>query len=305
MTRKLIDGFPFLNTFEILKLRLEILAPYVDHFVLIESTHTYSGKPKPLYYKKNPISGYKIEYVVTEPVFAHEVDEELAMRNQEAQVRQGYGQATQNLDASDILLMSDIDEIPRPSKLRELDLDQPAIFEQEWYIYWLNCKTNWKQWGTSRVPLSMAQNDFWAANMYRWTPREKMNIIKDGGWHFSYFGGQKVIQEKLGAVQNAPLRAIPLEEVEWAMMEGKGLETFQGPTGIGELETDLPDLVLDNLDKYQHWIHPDYRNAAEKKKYYESVEQRRQRRLIVTREIDPARHKTRITEDPVYREEYA
>lgn len=40
------DCIPFFNELDILKLRMEIMDPYVDYFVLEESTVTFSGEDK-------------------------------------------------------------------------------------------------------------------------------------------------------------------------------------------------------------------------------------------------------------------
>ena len=47
------DCIPFFNELDILKLRMQILSPYVDKFVLEESTVTFSGKPKEMLFAKN------------------------------------------------------------------------------------------------------------------------------------------------------------------------------------------------------------------------------------------------------------
>ena len=38
---------------EMLKYRLEVLSQFVDHFVLVEATRTFMGKPKKLYFEEN------------------------------------------------------------------------------------------------------------------------------------------------------------------------------------------------------------------------------------------------------------
>ena len=48
-----IDCIPFFNELDILKLRLNILNPIVDKFVLEEATVTFSGEPKELGCEKN------------------------------------------------------------------------------------------------------------------------------------------------------------------------------------------------------------------------------------------------------------
>jgi beta-1,4-mannosyl-glycoprotein beta-1,4-N-acetylglucosaminyltransferase len=49
----LYDCFPFFDEFELLQVRLHELADLVDQFVLVESTKTHSGEPKPLYYAES------------------------------------------------------------------------------------------------------------------------------------------------------------------------------------------------------------------------------------------------------------
>ena len=47
------DCFQFFNELDILKIRLNVLAPVVDRFVISEATETFSGIKKPLYYEEN------------------------------------------------------------------------------------------------------------------------------------------------------------------------------------------------------------------------------------------------------------
>lgn len=50
---KIYDVFTFFNELDLLEIRLNILDPYVDYFVIVEATETFSGYPKPLYYEEN------------------------------------------------------------------------------------------------------------------------------------------------------------------------------------------------------------------------------------------------------------
>jgi hypothetical protein len=56
MKKQIIDCFTFFNELDMLEFRLTELDPYVDKFVIIESTKTFTGKPKPLYYNKIKLS---------------------------------------------------------------------------------------------------------------------------------------------------------------------------------------------------------------------------------------------------------
>ena len=50
---KIYDVITFFNELDLLELRLEMLDPYVDRFVIVECVETFSGKPKPLHLKEN------------------------------------------------------------------------------------------------------------------------------------------------------------------------------------------------------------------------------------------------------------
>ena len=47
------DCIPFFNELDILKLRMQIMSPYVDKFVLEESTVTFSGEPKSMIFAEH------------------------------------------------------------------------------------------------------------------------------------------------------------------------------------------------------------------------------------------------------------
>lgn len=49
------DIFNINNELDVLELRLNILNNYVDYFIIIESTKTFSGINKPLYYNENKL----------------------------------------------------------------------------------------------------------------------------------------------------------------------------------------------------------------------------------------------------------
>ena len=50
---KIIDSFIFYNELDLLNYRLSILNDFVDYFILVESTHTFTGYPKKLFYNEN------------------------------------------------------------------------------------------------------------------------------------------------------------------------------------------------------------------------------------------------------------
>ncbi len=114
------DCIPFFNELDILKLRMQIMAPYVDKFVLEESTVTFSGEPKEMIFAKNREMfrefADKIVYVAVDNspmsgVTTHERD-----KFQKNQLIRGM----RGCKPDDIVIFSDVDEIPDPRTLQKV-----------------------------------------------------------------------------------------------------------------------------------------------------------------------------------------
>jgi beta-1,4-mannosyl-glycoprotein beta-1,4-N-acetylglucosaminyltransferase len=52
---KVTDSFIFFNELDILEIRLNTLDPYVDYFIIVESSVTHTGNPKPYYFEENKL----------------------------------------------------------------------------------------------------------------------------------------------------------------------------------------------------------------------------------------------------------
>lgn len=116
---KLYDCFLFYNELDILEIRLNELYDHIDYFVLVEAVETFRGKPKKLFFQENreifqPFLD-KIIHIVIEKNL--ETDDpwvrEAVHRNQ---IMRGLEYCRPN----DIILISDIDEVIRPSVLDEV-----------------------------------------------------------------------------------------------------------------------------------------------------------------------------------------
>ncbi len=134
-----IDCIPFFNELDILRLRLQVLDPVVDRFIIEESTRTFSGEPKDLIFEQNKTLFqpylHKIDYIpVTEDVL---LDDGMTLNpnaehyapeipGQEITHRRDYYQKNHLMDhlqdvrEDDVILFGDLDEIPNPDTLRDL-----------------------------------------------------------------------------------------------------------------------------------------------------------------------------------------
>lgn len=111
---KIYDTFTYNGELNLLNLRLSLLDKYVDYFVIVESDSTFMGMPKPLYFDINQHLEYynKIIYVpVTDMPFQDVGKSGLAWMNEFFQ-RNSISAGLQNARSKDIIIVSDVDEIP-------------------------------------------------------------------------------------------------------------------------------------------------------------------------------------------------
>lgn len=297
------DWFLFLNGFDVLRIKLAELSEYVDRFILVESPYNFQGKPKPLYWKESPISGYKVQHIIVEPrhpgPFQHRGD--LSQDNLVGMATDGILEGTQDLDPSDLIYLGDFDEIVKPSKMMAGPPDLGVGFMMDWYLYWLNCKVIAPIEGTGRMPIELARANPWGALSQRYaTPRNGI-VIPDAGWHFSSFGGPDLIMEKLAGFPAQEFDSLTKESVEADILAGRDIHNHalgKRTMGIGPLDQTLPKTILEHQDDFQSLIHPDFRNAMEKEKWVKLIEARK----VTPRELDQQRHKARLSEDSNYRD---
>jgi len=217
--KKVIDCFPFYNELDMLELRLKELNEHVDKFVLVEATHTFAGNPKRLHFEKSKERYkdylHKIEHVIVDdcPNTDNPWDNDY---NQRRSIRKGLEKISPNDD--DIIIISDVDEIPNSDAIeliKKNDTDTPfTMFIMDMYYFNITTKdkTQWFE-GTRLLPYGMFRDEFESdsqrirftfSDMFRVNnPEIKMKtrpgvrIIENGGWHFSYFGDERFIQNKL------------------------------------------------------------------------------------------------------------
>ena len=245
MRRKIIDCFTFFNELDLLKFRLAELYDKVDHFILIESTKTFTGQVKPLYYSLNKDEFEKwndkiIHVVVTDmPINLpqYKIDELVALpeirninwvreHHQRRSVVKGLNRLNLNFD--DVIIMSDLDEIPDmdivSNNIKFLDMG-PIVFEQDWYIWNLE-GMKWR--GSSMFLFSQFIDNkdiFQHIRNLRWdeVDENKEFITVDGGWHFSWFGSSEFIRKKMFSfahTETATEYFRNLKNIEYLVREG-------------------------------------------------------------------------------------
>ena len=151
---KIIDCFIFYNELELLTYRLNLLNDIVDFFVIVESTHTFMGKEKALFFNDNKHLfekfNSKIIHIIVDD-FPHKypnvnIGNNDVWKNEYFQrnaISRGIN-SINDLSESDLLIIADLDEIPNPSTLAKIKngeiIIDTYILEMDMYYYNLNTK---------------------------------------------------------------------------------------------------------------------------------------------------------------------
>ena len=147
---KLYDCFMYYDEDLLLDIRFNILSKFVDKFVITEAKYLHNGKRKNLNFKINKFEKFKnkIEYITVDedpkdiiPINSDDTikisDEKIlnSLKRENFQ-REMISEGLFNIDKEDVIVVSDIDEIPnlKNFKLEELNNDI-AIFKQKMFYY--------------------------------------------------------------------------------------------------------------------------------------------------------------------------
>ena len=210
----------------VIDLRLNILNEHVHEFVIVESKFTHSGKKRELLFNINKYSKFKnkINYIVleNEPVDLERVHDNdtddkknskyimNALKRENFQ-RNGIKKGLTNAKPDDLILVSDVDEIPNLSNLDKNEInDNIILFKQNFYYYKFNLKLEDMPWlGTKGCKYKNLKSPQWLRNIkdkkypfwrldVLFSNKKYSNIkfIDNGGWHFSNMKTPEEIEKK-------------------------------------------------------------------------------------------------------------
>lgn len=216
---EIYDCFQFYNEIDILHMRMEILNPYVDHFVLVEMSRDHHGNRKPLYFMEHmeEFRAYKDKIIYVRPDEGEIPGYRESDRNRHGHVwtierfqRRCIAKGLEDAQPEDVILISDCDEIPNPKILRDVRLNSGKAYpdvvgklleetaialRQEYYYFFLNCRNKVRRNTTTLVKYkNMINPQIIRAVM------DCLPYIDHGGWHLTYFGGVENIKRKVHAI---------------------------------------------------------------------------------------------------------
>uniref|UniRef100_A0A6C0EV70 Glycosyltransferase 2-like domain-containing protein n=1 Tax=viral metagenome TaxID=1070528 RepID=A0A6C0EV70_9ZZZZ len=204
--KKIIDCFTFYNELDILTYRLNLLNDVVDYFVLVEANHTHCGNKKKLFFNENKHLYTKFQnkiiHIVVDLPYTNEIinnangNQWINEKFQRNAIRQGLSQI--HMDSTDLIIISDVDEIPDPNTLKSIKSNYINInilrLEQDLYYYNLNSKRD-EKWYHSKI---ISYKKYKELNINCDNIRfMNCDTLVNGGWCLSYFGSPNFIKNKI------------------------------------------------------------------------------------------------------------
>jgi hypothetical protein len=247
------DCFIFYNELEILEIRLNELDKYVDKFVLVESYKTFTLKEKPLHYDLNKHLFEKFNHKIIHKVIDFHSG---GAWGNEFNQRNSIKEALTGCKNDDIILLSDVDEIPN---LRDFDFKliedgETVGFNMQYYYYFLNCKMSLQQY----IIKGMTYGKLGDRDMQTMRGLEPTYHHSNLGWHFSYMGDAEKIKLKINSFAHQDMNLPEYNNkanLEKSINEGKDLFNRSYGFEIVPLTKEThPEYLVDNQYKFRHLI---------------------------------------------------
>ena len=291
------DCFMYFDEDLLLDLRFNSLNKFVKKFVITEATYTHNGSKKKLNFDINKFKKFKdkIIYLVVDkqPQDIRELsDNDTKHRRGEKLIlngmardyfqRENLSRGISDADDNDLILISDLDEIPNLEKLDPINIkNNIIIFEQKMFYYKLNLFYEDYTWlGTKAVKKKRFISPQWLRNIKgkkypKWRidtifSKKKytdLYFVKNGGWHFTCLKTAEELEKKLlnfahhyeyeesGLnIQNLKKLIAEKRVMYDHNVDQKGYK-WSGNSILKNIELNLlPEHISSNLEKYSDWL---------------------------------------------------
>ena len=268
---KLIDCFMYFDEDLVLDIRLNTLHKEVDKFIIAEATKNHAGQNKKLNFKIENFSKFKdkIHYLIIDdlPINVQSPKKrwhENHMRDQFQRnaLERGY----KKFDDEDLIMITDIDEIPKPIKIKEFNIkNKYACFLQKNYqskINLLNITDN--NWAGTKIckkkylkspqwlrDKKIKKKQFWKIFS------NNIQLINDGGWHFSFLKDPESIRNKIISYSHQEYNTdefTNIKQIEQKIIKGEDLFSRNIMYKKVNLDETFPKYISENKEKFKKWI---------------------------------------------------
>ena len=287
----------YFNEDVVLDIRLNTLDKHVDYFVIVESSFTHKGEKRELQFDNKKFEKFKnkIIYLVYDkrPINIKEIlnddhEDDKSRKYISNSILRENGQRNfilnglEDANEEDLILISDVDEIPNLENLEIGNINQKIImFKQEMFYYKFNLKLpNFNWTGTKACKKKYLKSPQWLRNikdrkysLYRFdvlfseTKFINLKIIENGGWHFTNLKSAEEIEHKLRSYlhhREFDVNPISINEINniiknkiaiYDLTLDKRTQKIGHGKKLEKYPLDrLPKFLQDNLHNYQEWI---------------------------------------------------
>ena len=277
---KIYDCFTYCGEDLLLDIRLKTLNESVDKFVIVEGNRYFNGDKKPKLFNIEKFKSFesKIDYYFIQdyPVYnGNNWDYEYFQRNK---IELGLN----DLEDNDIILISDVDEIPNLEKIDFNKFQEKIIqFRQDMFYYKFNLKLPNLIWtGTKGCKKKDLITPQWLRNikdkkypLFRIdtilskTKYISVKFIDDGGWHFSNIKSAKEIEHKLKSYlhhREFDINPLNTDEIENIIKNKQAIYDLKVDKRVNKIgngsklenypTNKLPIYLQKNKKKYEQWI---------------------------------------------------
>lgn len=265
--RRIYDLIMVNSELDMLEIRIANSYDYVDYFIIVESTLSFSGKKKPLYVKDN----WDRFEPYHEKIIRHTLDFDFSNISNPWIIEEMHRNApftvvfpiltsSQKPRQGDVIISSDTDEIPKPHALIALrNCDFPGLVALRSKLYYYGFQ--WRVGGDQEwrfgpmATIYNGSNTTLPQDMRTGAP----NNIWSGGWHCSYcFGKISEIIQKIGSFSHVDLdkprftnRSKILYNVRYGEdLYDRGDQIYQY---IADNQ-DIPEYVKKNSERFKYLI---------------------------------------------------
>lgn len=247
------DCFTFYNEWDILDLRMHEVGPVVDRTLIVMGSETFQGDVIPDAHDNafRILESYENVSVCTFNMWDRRWspwEREYAQRNQLTKMLE-----IRDADPNDIVLLSDVDEIPRRENLQSLvenGVESVYGLLLDAYFYHLNTKAPY-QHIAKVLPYRLMTT---AQEIREQTPDE---YIHDAGWHFSYIGSNDFIINKIKSYAHSEFNYESITNDANIQKHRTGLTEFWSGEKLELVEVDdsWPKAVVEDPTRWSKFMY--------------------------------------------------
>ena len=281
----------------VLDLRLNTLDKYVDYFIIVESSFTHRGDKRNLKFDHKKFEKFKDKIIYLtydkepdgiEAVYENDNEAEKSRKYILNAAKRENGQrdyivnGLKDASSEDLILISDVDEIPN---LEEINLDnlkeKILMFQQDMFYYKFDLKLPNMVWsGTKGCRKKDLLSPQWLRNIkdkkyslfrldiiFSKIKYNNIKFIKNGGWHFSNIKSPKEIEHKLKSYlhhREFDEEPLSIDQIDGIIKNKQAIYDLKVDKTVNKVGTGsklvnysfdkLPIYLKENKENYKEWL---------------------------------------------------